>query len=101
MLKYTIRKGPSLNFTEGMSWDEELKDFEYMARTALSEDPDTYGCNLGAAELDDDELEEIIADMVKETEVAEEEEEGEEGEEEEEEEEEEEAEGLYAESSDN
>ena len=25
MLKYTIRKGPSLNFTEGMSWDEELK----------------------------------------------------------------------------
>ncbi|KAK2462579.1 hypothetical protein APHAL10511_005402 [Amanita phalloides] len=60
LLKYSIRKGPSLNFTEGMSWDDEVREFEYMARTAPSEDPDTYGRNLKLVRHDEDELEKII-----------------------------------------
>jgi hypothetical protein len=57
ILKYSIRK---VNFTEGMSWSDEMKEFEYMARTAPSEDADTYGRNLNQAEQDDIELENIV-----------------------------------------
>jgi hypothetical protein len=66
ILKYSIRKGPSLSFTEGMSWADELREFEYMAGRAKSEDPDTYGRNLNAAELNDDELEQLIEEIIKE-----------------------------------
>jgi hypothetical protein len=66
MLKYSIRKDSSLNFTEGMKWGDELKDLEYMAWTAPSEDPDTYGHNLNQVNPDDDELEEIIAKVIQE-----------------------------------
>jgi hypothetical protein len=31
MLKYSIKKGRPLNFTQGMSWTEELKEFEFAA----------------------------------------------------------------------
>ncbi len=86
LLKYSIHKGPSLNFTEGMSWVEELKEFEYSARTEPSEDPDTYARNLGATELDEDEMEELLGDLTKyKQDTDEEKEEGEGGEEEEEE----------------
>jgi hypothetical protein len=61
VLKYSIRKGSSsLNFTEGMSWEDELKHFELMARTVPSEDPDTYSRNLNLAENNEDELELIV-----------------------------------------
>jgi len=65
LLKFSIRKGPVLNFTEGLSWTEELKEFEYMAWTAPSEDPDTYNRNLAVKDLDDDKLDEIIEDMTR------------------------------------
>jgi hypothetical protein len=65
ILKYSICKGPSLSFTEGMSWDDELKEFEYMARTDPSEDPDTYGRNLYSGDLDDDELEKIVEEVTR------------------------------------
>ena len=61
ILKYSVRKGRSLNFTEGMSWDEELKEFEYLARTYPSEDLDTFGKNLNVAHQDEDELESFNA----------------------------------------
>ena len=57
LLKYSIHKGPSLSFTEGLSWDGEFKEFEYMARSTPSEDPDTYGRSLKLTRQHDDELE--------------------------------------------
>ncbi len=61
ILKYSISKGRSLNFTEGMSWDEELQEFEYLARTAPSEDPDTFGKNMNVVHhYDEDELEALV-----------------------------------------
>ena len=61
ILKYSISKGRSLSFTEGMSWDEELQEFEYLARTAPSEDPDTFGKNMNVAHHhDEDELEALV-----------------------------------------
>ena len=65
MLKYSVHKGPSLNFTEGMPWNDELKEFEYMARTAPSQDPDAYSKKLSVAEQDGDELEVIIEEVTK------------------------------------
>jgi len=32
MLKYSIKKRRPLNFTQGMSWTEELKEFEFAAQ---------------------------------------------------------------------
>ena len=60
ILKYSVCKGRSLNFTEGMSWDEELQEFEYLARTAPSEDPDTFGKNMNVAQHDEDKLEALV-----------------------------------------
>ncbi|KAK2462208.1 hypothetical protein APHAL10511_005796 [Amanita phalloides] len=60
MLKYSIHRDHSLNFTEGLLWDDELKEIEYKARTAPSEDADTYSHSLYQAELSGDELEEIV-----------------------------------------
>ena len=61
VLKYSIRKGSSsLSFTEGMTWEDELKEFELMARTIPSEDPDTYSRNLNVAENNEDELDVIV-----------------------------------------
>ena len=60
ILKYSVCKGHSLNFTEGMSWDEELQEFEYLARTAPSEDPDTFSKNMNVAHHDEDKLEALV-----------------------------------------
>ena len=61
VLKYSIRKGSSsLSFTEGMTWEDELKEFELMARTIPSEDPDTYSRNPNVAENNEDELDVIV-----------------------------------------
>jgi hypothetical protein len=66
ILKYSIRKGPSLSFTEGMSWTDELREIEYLAGRAKSEDPETYGRNLNVAELNDEELEKLIEEVIEE-----------------------------------
>lgn len=65
VLKFSIHKGSSsLNFTEGMSWEDELKEFELMARTIPSEDPDTYSRNLNVAENNEEELEVIVEEAI-------------------------------------
>jgi len=64
MLKFSIRKGRPLNFTEGMKWDDELKDFEYMARAVPAEDPESYHHNL-EKEDDSDDLEDIVDQVTK------------------------------------
>jgi hypothetical protein len=43
-----------------MSWDEEFQNFEYLARTAPSEDPDTLGKNMNVAHHE--ELEALVKD---------------------------------------
>ena len=79
MLKYSVCKGPSLNFTEGMLWNDELREFEHMARTAPPQDPDAYGRNLSVAEQDGDELERILEEVTKSIQEDEEQEEDTEG----------------------
>jgi len=46
ILKFSIRKGGVLTFTEGMSWNDELIEFEHVARTAPLGDPEAYGRSL-------------------------------------------------------
>jgi hypothetical protein len=65
ILKYSFHKGQPLNFTEGMSWDEELKEFEYIARTAPSEDPDTFGRNLSVSGHNEDEIEKLVKEATR------------------------------------
>ena len=101
ILKYSIKKGRPLNFTQGMNWTDELIEFEFAARTAVVGDAEAYGRSLGEPEVDLDVINEELEDLQKDLEELEqqllgseeEEEEGEgegegEGEEEEEEEEE-------------
>lgn len=64
MLKYAIRKGRPLNFTEGMCWSEELKEFEFAARMAPAGDADAYCRNLEITE-DPDDIEDILDDLEK------------------------------------
>jgi hypothetical protein len=60
ILKFSIRKERPLKFTEGMSWSEELKEFEFLARTAPPGDAEAYGRSLventGGHEGDSDDL---------------------------------------------
>jgi len=46
MLKFSIWKGRPLRFTEGMSWSEELEEFEMIAWTAPLGDAEAYGRSL-------------------------------------------------------
>lgn len=46
MLKFSIRGGKTLNFTEGFKWSEELREMEFLARTAPVGDPESYGRSL-------------------------------------------------------
>ena len=57
ILKFSIRKGRALKFTEGMAWPEELMEFEYMAQTASVGEAEAYGRSLGEPETDLDEWE--------------------------------------------
>ena len=56
ILKFSIRKGRPLKFTEGMAWDEELKEFELNARIAPPGDADAYGRSLDEPDIDSDDL---------------------------------------------
>ena len=56
ILKFSIRKGRPLKFTEGMSWDEELKEFELNARIAPPGDAEAYGRSLEEPGIDSDDL---------------------------------------------
>jgi hypothetical protein len=46
MMKFSIRKGRPLNFTQGMRWKDELMEFEVAARMEPLGDAEAYGCSL-------------------------------------------------------
>jgi hypothetical protein len=62
IMKFSIRKGRTLNFTEGTSWEDELKEFEHAARTESTGDPDTYEQTLDVDE-DSDALEDKLEEL--------------------------------------
>lgn len=62
ILKFSLRKS-ILKFTEGMSWSDELNEFEMAARTAPIGDAEAYGRSLEDKEEDLDELEDMIKDF--------------------------------------
>src|SRR5271154_3496403 len=63
ILKFSIRKSIALTFTEGMSWNDELNEFEMAARTAPIGDAEAYGHSLEDKEEDLDEAEDMIKDL--------------------------------------
>jgi hAT family C-terminal dimerisation region len=63
LLKFSIRKGRPLKFTEGMSWSEELKEFEMLATIAPVGDAEAYGRSLEESGEDSDILMEAIDDL--------------------------------------
>jgi hAT family C-terminal dimerisation region len=70
ILKFSFRKnGKPLKFTEGLSWSDELKEFEAAARTAPLGDPDAYGRNLDVDHEDSDDMDEVLDDIIKELEA--------------------------------
>jgi hypothetical protein len=68
MLKYSIKKGRPLNFTQGMSWTEELKEFEFAAQVEPVGDAEAYGRSLEQPEENLSEIEELLDDIMKELE---------------------------------
>ena len=71
MLKYSIKKGRPLNFTQGMRWAEELTEFEFAARTERVGDAEAYGRSLGEPEMDQDAIDEDLEDLQKDLEALE------------------------------
>ena len=50
---------------EGLSWSDEMKEFEKAARRAPFGDAEAYGRTIDTVEEDSDELEDILDDLVK------------------------------------
>jgi hypothetical protein len=99
ILKFSIRKGRGLRFTEGMGWKEEEIEFEYMARTAAVGEAEAYGRSLEDPDLEDlEEWERNLRKDLKDLELALEEELGDSNDDGDKEEEEEEDDGddIYA-----
>jgi hypothetical protein len=90
MLKYLIKKGRPLNFTQGMLWTDELTEFEFVVRTEPVGDAEAYGPSLGEPEMDLDVIGKDLKDLQKDLEALEQLLSGSDDKEEEEEEEEEE-----------
>ena len=63
ILKFLINKGKSLEFTEGLSWSDELKEFEQAARRAPLGDAEAYGRTVDMVEEDSDDLD-VLEDLV-------------------------------------
>lgn len=78
ILKFSIRKGRALRFTEGMGWSEELIEFEHMARTAPVSEAEGYRRSLEDPEedLDLEDLKEELKKDLEDLELATEEEPG-------------------------
>jgi hypothetical protein len=57
MLKYGIRKGTQLNFTEGMSWAKELIEIEELHKDSIPSDVFSYIKSLGVEEKEEQEQE--------------------------------------------
>jgi hypothetical protein len=71
MLKYSIKKGRPLNFTQGIRWTDELTEFEFAARTEPVDDAEAYGHSLGEPEMDLDVIDEDLEDLQKDLEALE------------------------------
>jgi hypothetical protein len=71
MMKYSIRKGRPLNFTQGMCWRDELTEFEFAAKTDPVGDAEAYGRSLGDDGEDSDVLYEELEDLEKDLEALE------------------------------
>jgi hypothetical protein len=65
ILKYSIQKGKPLNFTQGMSWDEQLEEFEFAAQMEPIGDAEAYGRSLAQPEKDWDVVEEMLDALQK------------------------------------
>jgi hypothetical protein len=65
MMKYSIRKGRPLNFTQGMCWNDELLEVEFAARVEPVGDAEAYGRSLKDAENDSDAIEDEMDEMEK------------------------------------
>jgi len=63
ILKFSIRKGRPLRFTEGMSWVEELTEFELRARVAPIGEAEAYGRSLEEPEEDSDDLMDALDEL--------------------------------------
>jgi len=66
MMKYLIRKGRPLNFTQGMRWKDKLVEFEYAARMQPLGDAEAYGRSLKDDEGSDaveDDLDDLEKDL--------------------------------------
>jgi hypothetical protein len=66
MMKYSIRKGRPLNFTQGMRWNDELIEFEFAARMEPVGDAEAYGRSLKDEEEDSDEMEDDLEEDLEE-----------------------------------
>ena len=69
ILKFSINKGRSLDFTKGLSWEDELKEFEKEARMAPFGEAEAYGRTIDMVGEDSDEMDDVLNDLVKEGEV--------------------------------
>lgn len=66
IMKFSIRKGRGLNFTDGMRWCDELKEFELAAHLAPLGDAEAYGRSLEIADDDSDVLDDTLENLQKE-----------------------------------
>jgi hypothetical protein len=64
ILKFSIKKGRALNFTEGMNWKDELQVLEYLTRTDPAGEPESYRRNLERPSGDSDEMEDIMEEIL-------------------------------------
>jgi hypothetical protein len=71
MMKYSIRKGRPLNFTQGMRWNDELIEFEFAARMEPIGDAEAYGRSLKDDEEESDAMEDDLDDLEKDLEALE------------------------------
>lgn len=68
ILKFSINKGRSLDFTKGLSWEDELKEIEKEARIAPFGEAEAYARTIDMVREDSDEMDDVVNDMVKESE---------------------------------
>jgi hypothetical protein len=71
MMKYSIRKGRPLNFTQGMRWNDELIEFEFAARMEPVGDAEAYGRSLKDKGKDTDDMEDDLEDLEEDLEAEE------------------------------
>jgi hypothetical protein len=62
MLKYAIRKGTYLNFTDGFNWEDELIEIEELQKDHIPSDMTAY---TKALDIEEDDGDEDWEDMVE------------------------------------